>query len=771
MAQDSNVIIPQSAIEGITKTNTEIVKLDESTYKFIQTVDQLATSLKNNKITLEQVQKAQKKTQENVKKSTSLEKEQKKASEALEKQRQKGLSQLAKVEAKEREFQKALNLTVKSEQDLITKTNALVKKRKQLDLTTKDGVKQYAKLSKEITNNTNKLKQSDAQIGRFQRNVGNYKSALKGFGGQLLAVSGIALGVAGVFKGLQTVISSTQLVGDKFEAFLGGAKEGFNFLARSIANLDFSNLISGFADAAKEGARYTRTLDEIADRQVALGLQTKNIELEIIQNRAILKDREADLESRKFAADEIVRLEQEKLDKTKELRQKSVDNDLEAAAFRSKISKEEVEDIITNYDKYVGEFDASLQKEAQLRERFTVTTTRKIGDSFQLVQDFDEDGFSRALKNQGEELNNNLRLAIGYKQIDDDLRIQLESSLGGLIDANKEYERGKERLVTLENTLLSELNKQDKVEETITANVEKQADIKKKLSDDVYKNEINNLRKIAAESGDEDFIDILDAELDAELAKIDEEVDAYVAGEEAKTKSKEAEQAKRDAINDKAKEVAIAAINGAFDIYQNSLTRQSQILATQKEYELSLAEGNATEQAAINEKFEKKEVELQKKKDKSEKTQALFNIALSTAQAIASVSPVVPLMILAGALGAIQLAVAASTPLPQYYTGIDSVPTDSPVMVGDRGRELIKKDGKMMIANQPTIATGLKGAKVWNNAETEMMLSGRSGGSSIDISELSEKQDTTNKYLKNFGVYDGKKVIYPNLDKIINKVK
>ena len=51
-------------------------------------------------------------------------KEQKAAINSLEAQRKKGLAQLAKAEAKEREYQAALNLTVKSEN--ILKLNILI---------------------------------------------------------------------------------------------------------------------------------------------------------------------------------------------------------------------------------------------------------------------------------------------------------------------------------------------------------------------------------------------------------------------------------------------------------------------------------------------------------------------------------------------------------------------------------------------------------------------------------------------------------------------
>lgn len=182
MAQNNETLIPKKAIDSVNETNTAIVKLDESTFKFISTVEKLNEELKKGNITFDKVASAQKKTETNTKKLTEIEKQQIAAEKALEKQRQRGLAQLAKQESKEREYQNALNLTVKSEQDLITKTNALVKQRKLLDQTTDSGRKKHAQLTAEIKKNTDQLKAQDLQIGRSQRNVGNYQSALGGLG-------------------------------------------------------------------------------------------------------------------------------------------------------------------------------------------------------------------------------------------------------------------------------------------------------------------------------------------------------------------------------------------------------------------------------------------------------------------------------------------------------------------------------------------------------------------------------------------------------------
>ena len=72
----SNEIIPQKAIDGIVKTDTALIKLDNTTLKFISTVEQLNTSLKKGGIDYKALNTAQKKNAKTTKELTQLEKDQ-----------------------------------------------------------------------------------------------------------------------------------------------------------------------------------------------------------------------------------------------------------------------------------------------------------------------------------------------------------------------------------------------------------------------------------------------------------------------------------------------------------------------------------------------------------------------------------------------------------------------------------------------------------------------------------------------------------------------
>lgn len=71
----------------------------------------------------------------------------------------------------------------------------------------------------------------------------------------------------------------------------------------------------------------------------------------------------------------------------------------------------------------------------------------------------------------------------------------------------------------------------------------------------------------------------------------------------------------------------------------------------------------------IDKQYEDQKKAIQREEDQRNKAIALFNIAINTAQAIVKAAPNVPLQVAAGITGAVQAAVVATTPVPQYDQG------------------------------------------------------------------------------------------------------
>lgn len=108
---------------------------------------------------------------------------------------------------------------------------------------------------------------------------------------------------------------------------------------------------------------------------------------------------------------------------------------------------------------------------------------------------------------------------------------------------------------------------------------------------------------------------------------------------------------------------------------------------------------------ARQDELEKRKIEIERAQAKRDKMIATFETIINTARAIGEANPVVPLMILAAATGAAQLATILAQPLPQYKDGTDSHPGGF-ALLGDGGRHemIITPDNKMFMSPKvPTV--------------------------------------------------------------------
>jgi hypothetical protein len=169
-------------------------------------------------------QKAQKQKIDNENKTLSqLEKQrqkylqkqvadQQKATSELNKQRQKALQSQAKIEAQTREENELLKQNANSIDVLQKQTSVLIKKRRQLDISTVSGAKAFKELTAQIKNNNTKLKELDSQIGNSQRKVGSYREAImSAVSSVTIFLGSIGAAVAGFVKLNQmTTLTSKQ---------------------------------------------------------------------------------------------------------------------------------------------------------------------------------------------------------------------------------------------------------------------------------------------------------------------------------------------------------------------------------------------------------------------------------------------------------------------------------------------------------------------------------------------------------------------------------
>ena len=183
-------------LEGVKKamseTRSQINKTEKVTAEQAKTVEVLVNNYKNLSAQEQKVLGVTNNLIESEKDKLALDKQR-------DKEQKKYLENKAKEEKKIRDIIAASKMEIKSMEDLMKRTNALVALRKKLDLTTEAGIKEEIRLRTEIEKNTVTLKKYDAQIGRHQRSVGDYG----------IATQGMKTGMGQVFQAFKKNITVT----------------------------------------------------------------------------------------------------------------------------------------------------------------------------------------------------------------------------------------------------------------------------------------------------------------------------------------------------------------------------------------------------------------------------------------------------------------------------------------------------------------------------------------------------------------------------------
>jgi TP901 family phage tail tape measure protein len=166
------------------------------------------------------------------------------------------------------------------------------------------------------------------------------------------------------------------------------------------------------------------------------------------------------------------------------------------------------------------------------------------------------------------------------------------------------------------------------------------------------------------------------------------------------------------------------------------------------------AEGDAEQQDLLRQEQERKRVELEQKKAEQQRKAALFEIAVSTAVAIAKTfatlgfpAGILPALAVA-AIGAAQVAIVASRPLPQYKKGRKGG-EDEYAILGDGYKEeaIVGKDGNLkgISPNKPTMMHLDKGDSVIPSLNNSIARSAVLDSITMNANKMSPASDTQNQ--------------------------
>ena len=148
----------------------------------------------------------------------------------------------------------------------------------------------------------------------------------------------------------------------------------------------------------------------------------------------------------------------------------------------------------------------------------------------------------------------------------------------------------------------------------------------------------------------------------------------------------------------------------------------NEIAKNQSDYELSLLKDRLDKGLISQAQYDKKVREIKIKQAQQDKALALFQATISTISAVAKALPNIPLSVLAGILGAAQIAAIASKPIPAFKKGTKNKPFDGPGLIGEAGPELYQVNGKWGYAAGPMVIDMPKGSKVIPTLETDKIM-------------------------------------------------
>lgn len=185
-------------------------------------------------------------------------------------------------------------------------------------------------------------------------------------------------------------------------------------------------------------------------------------------------------------------------------------------------------------------------------------------------------------------------------------------------------------------------------------------------------------------------------------------------------------------------EEQIEANNSAYDKEEERIDQLAERGAISEEEAEARKQKAKKKTQKENEKLEKEKAALQRKQAIFDKATQVASASINIAAAIIKALPNIPLSILVGTLGAIQLATIIATPIPKYAEGTKNGGHPGGLaVVGDGGKsELVMYDGKAFVtSNRPHLVNLPKGAEVFPDAAIYQRLN------SVSVSPLSDSAE------------------------------
>jgi hypothetical protein len=533
---------------------------------------------------------------------------------------------------------------------------------------------------------------------------------------------------------------------------MAGMREQANYFGRAIANMNFSNFIEGMRAARREGERYFDALDLIEDKQRALGLQKEDIDLQILEQKIIAKNKRNEISVRQAAVEEIIRLEELKRKKSKALADETLNNELKNAASISKVHQQykgEIVDFVKNYESNIDKIKRGEQLIAQIRAKNTqVISVDQYGNQTTRVNRNQELIDRSRLNAQDRET---IRFAEYNIQLTKEKRDLIAAASSEQTKAMIEEKEGLLSLSKLRNSLYNELIKEeDDKADAINSSVERQKTAFEQLTEKIadLKIQIENTILITGKApqglvreliGSQEQLNDIKVQMDAILESYTKmtgkglsEIAGSTTGGLLTPRATPAPFGASDPggkdrlfAKDDYLEMTQTAADAALTIITNAdqaaYDNKMNLLEKEKEAKLKNAKLTEKQREKIEADYSKKVSKLKEEQFKKQKAADIIQAIINTALAVSRVAGNIPQMVLAGLVGAAQVAIIAAQPVPQFDKGTKRTP--SVFVAGERRPEwMITPSGDVQLVAEPTMFKNMAGATVIGGEETERML-------------------------------------------------
>lgn len=718
LIEKANEILAKHAI-ALDKAATSFSKYAQST----KLPSDFVNSSKTQEQNLKAIEKAQQKT---IRTQKQLERERVKELRLATK-REKAFDKYERqLEREQRRLNRTTGLYNQVQQrvnKLTLEYNNLAAKKALNGKLTQQELSSLAFLEKQLNKYQGVLKKVDANVGKYQRNVGNYASAYDGLGFSVAQITrempafanSVQTGFMAISnnlpiffdeisktrkevarlraQGIQTE-SAMQKLGKAFFSLQSLLSLGIVLL--TVYGKEIVDWASSMLNASNAADRMAENTKKINEESAELSSQT------IPQFQALVK-----------IAQDVTKSEQERADAMRELQ--SQYPDFNASILKESDNTELVNDAISEYINKLGQKAKAQASMNMMQEKYNELILKE-----QEIQEFAEEKILRIAKAQNDQIQTVQQAIAWFEKLSYEIESgnrkrtasnraenNYQATLDSLIRKQKEGADIQEEInqlmdIYIDNVDLStkatknrtkaetELN--DELENTATNSevaFERQISALRELQKNTELgsaqwNIYNNLIKLLTDSlkalkGElkTTKAELLDTSKQAKLAA--QAVAGAIAG--AAEPEEETEDRWRETFQS-ITDVARRAFGIINQLSEASFQRQFDDLEKQKEAALLFAGESATARANIEEQYDRKKRQIEKRQAQQKKASAIFDITVDTASAVVRALPNIALASIVGALGLAQLALVASQQIPAFWQG-GVVGGEQQIMVND----------------------------------------------------------------------------------------